>query len=147
SPGQPDSSKLIQAIRYGDDLRMPPKGKLSNEQIAVLTTWIKLGARWPDNPKAVRGRSTERLTISGKDRAFGSCPPVKQPLVPDVRDKSWARTPIDAFVLAKLEERGLHPVAPAEKRTLLRRATFDLIGLPPTIEEIEAFLADDSTDA
>ena len=94
----------------------------------------------PDSPAPV-GMSIE------EGREFWSFKPVANPPVPDVRNPSWVRTPIDAFVLAKLEANGLQPAPPADKRTLIRRVTFDLVGLPPTPSEVEAFLADESPDA
>jgi hypothetical protein len=137
-PGNPDASLLIEAIRYtNEDLQMPPKGrKLSDEQIADLENWVKMGA--PDT----------RIGITIKNpRDHWSFKPRKDPPVPDVQDKGWGQTPIDAFILAKLEEKDGKPNPPADKRTLIRRATFDLIGVPPTPEEVNNFLADSSPDA
>jgi hypothetical protein len=147
-PGEPDKSRLVEAIGYRNvDLRMPPKGKLADEQIGVLTAWVKMGAPWPE--AAVRAPAPEAgFKVTAKDREFWSFQPVKQPPVPDIRNpKSEIRNPIDRFVLAKLEEKGLRPSPAADKRTLLRRVTFDLVGLPPTPEEMDAFLADDAPDA
>src|SRR5208282_2818341 len=111
--------------------------KLSEQQLAALTTWVKMGAAWPATASATRAAPASNFKITAKDRAFWSFQPVKQSLVPLVKNTAWPRSPLDAFVLAKLEEKGLRPVAPADKRTLIRRATFDLIGLPPTPEEID----------
>jgi cytochrome c553 len=148
-PGQPDKSRLVEAIGYGkDDLRMPPKGKLSDEQVAVLTAWVKMDAPWPEAATAVRPAATESgFKITEKDRAFWAFQPVKQPTVPAIKNAGRVKSSIDHFILAKLEENGLRPAPPADRRTLIRRATFDLIGLPPTPEEVDAFLADDSPDA
>jgi hypothetical protein len=148
-PGQPDKSRLVQAVGYTkEDLRMPPKGKLTNEQTAVLSAWIKMDAPWPETGTAVRSATPDSgLKITEKDRAFWAFQPVKPPPLPVVKDRAWVQSPLDHFVLAKLEEKGLRPAAPADRRTLLRRVTFDLIGLPPTPEEIDAFLADDSPDS
>ncbi len=147
--GQPEKSRLVQAVHYGDDkLRMPPKDKLSDQQIGLLTAWVKVGAPWPELTTNVRSAAPESgFKITEKDRAFWAFQPVRQPPLPAVRDAGWVKSPLDHFVLAKLEAKGLRPVAPADKRTLLRRATFDLIGLPPTPEEIDAFLADAAPDA
>jgi cytochrome c553 len=147
-PGHPEQSLLLKAIHYKDELKMPPKGQLRAEQIAALTTWIKQGAPWPETTQEVRPvlqGSTFRITP--KDRAFWSFQPVAVPPVPGQHDSAWAKTPIDHFVLAKLEEKHLRPVEAADRRTLIRRATFALIGLPPTPEEIDAFLQDESPDA
>jgi cytochrome c553 len=147
-PGHPEASLLIKAIHYGDEPRMPPKGKLPAEAIAALTRWIHQGAPWPRTETQVRAASGSRVfKITAKDRAFWSFQPLANPPPPPVHDASWPKMPLDHFVLAKLEANGLKPAPPADKRTLIRRATFDLIGLPPTVEEIDAFLHDDSPDA
>jgi mono/diheme cytochrome c family protein len=148
-PGKPEDSRLITAVHYDDTPRMPPKGKLKAEEIAALTEWVRRGAVWPDTDARVRPApiAGRELTITDKDRAFWSFQPVANPPLPAVRDAAWPRTSIDYFLLARLEAAGLHPVEPADKRTLLRRVTFDLTGLPPTPEEVDAFLADDSPDA
>jgi mono/diheme cytochrome c family protein len=142
-PGDPAKSLLINAIRYTDpDLQMPPKGKkLSDEQIADLTTWVAMGA--PDPRIALSG--IKRSADNGK--SHWAWKPLTKPEVPKVQDSGWAKSPIDNFILAKLEERQLKPNTTADKRTLIRRATFDLIGLPPTPQEVEQFVKDDSPDA
>jgi cytochrome c553 len=143
-PGDPEKSLLIKAVRYTDpDLQMPPKGeKLTDAQIADLTAWVKMGAPDPRTGKAAI--ATKKTT--GKDHwAFK---PVTNPTPPQIGNrKSPIANPIDAFILARLDEKGLKPSPPADKRTLIRRAYFDLIGLPPTPEEVEAFLEDKSPDA
>ncbi|HVZ64261.1 MAG TPA: PSD1 and planctomycete cytochrome C domain-containing protein [Lacunisphaera sp.] len=146
-PGKPDDSLLIEAVRYMDeDLQMPPPnhgGKLSAAQIADLTEWVRRGA--PDPRVPVVAENGQAYGGVGKNHwAFQ---PVRPPAVPAVHDTAWATSPIDQFVLAALESRGLHPNPPADKRTLIRRATFDLTGLPPTEPEIQRFLADESPDA
>jgi mono/diheme cytochrome c family protein len=147
-PGHPEESVLIKAISYNAEPKMPPKGKLKDDQIAVLTTWVKQGAVWPDSDPMLRASPPDDdFKITDKDRAFWSFQPPRNPALPDVRDTSWPKSSIDRFVLAELESRGMRPVAPADKRTLIRRATFDLIGLPPTPEEVEAFVNDESPDA
>ncbi|QVL31602.1 DUF1553 domain-containing protein [Telmatocola sphagniphila] len=144
-PGQPDKSLLIKAVRYQGDLQMPPKGKLTNKQIELLEKWVKLGARWPGvDSTPVPG---SHFTITEKQRQFWSFQTVKFPPLPAFRDSSWAKSEIDRLILTGLRAKNLAPAAPADKRTLLRRATFDLIGLPPKPEEIEAFLKDDSPEA
>ncbi len=148
-PGRPEESLLVKAIHYMDDeLKMPPKGQLKAEEIAALTTWVKQGAHWPQAVAASRtATKTSGFQITAEDRAFWSFQPIANPPLPKVQDKGWPKTTIDHFILAKLEAIKLHPAEPADKRTLLRRATFDLIGLPPTPEEIDAFLKDESPDA
>src|SRR5204863_5948758 len=124
----PDKSLLIKAIRYTDEnLQMPPKGKkLSPEQIAELETWVKIGA--PD-PRVGNGNEVGNAeTIAAKARAHWAFQPVHSPPIPEVKDQRWVKTPVDTFILAKLEAKGLTPSARADKRTLIRRATFDLIG-------------------
>ncbi len=147
-PGHPDKSLLIDAVRYtDDDLKMPPKGKLSDREIGLLSQWVKMGAPDPRTAEAAarpKGRPPIDLDAGRKFWAFR--PPTK-PVTPDVKDRDWARSDIDRFVLASLESKGIHPVAPADKRTLIRRATLDLTGLPPTPEEVEAFVNDSSKDA
>ena len=145
--GDPDKSMLIEAVRYQNrDLQMPPKGRLSDAEVAILEKWVRLGvpdSRTESQPGAIRptGMSIE------DGREFWSFKPVADPTVPDVQNVDWVQTPIDAFVMAKLEGNKTRPAERADKRTLIRRVTFDLIGLPPTSEEIAAFLADDSSDA
>jgi cytochrome c553 len=147
-PGHPEESLLVKAIHYADEPRMPPKGKLSADAIAALTTWIRQGAPWPNTDTQVRSVSVSReFKITAKDRAFWCFQAVSDPPPPPVTDTNWPKTPVDHFVLAKLQTNGLKPARPADKRTLIRRATFDLLGLPPTTTEINAFLADDAPDA
>ena len=142
-PGDPESSLLIKAIRYTDpDLQMPPKGKkLPDEVIADLTAWVKMGA--PDPRDATAAQKV--WADSGKNH--WAWQPLKKPAVPEVKDTGWPKTPVDDFILAKLEEKGLKPNPPADKRTLIRRATFDLVGLPPTAAEVDDFLKDDLPEA
>lgn len=144
-PGDPDKSLLIKAVRYTDeDLQMPPKGeKLTDQQIAALVNWVKMGAPDPRVATAVGGIQSSNK--SGRDHwAFK---PIKNPPVPQVDDANWNDNPVDAFIYTKLQANGMKPNPPADKRTLIRRATFDLIGLPPTQKEIKDFLDDNSADA
>ncbi len=146
-PGNPDKSLLIKAVRYQDaDLKMPPKGeKLSDSQIAALTQWVKMGA--PD-PRTV-GKTTLASAASwSKDRRnHWAFQPIRKQAEPVVQDTNWVANPIDSFILAKLEKNDMKPNPPADRRTLIRRATYDLTGLPPTPEEVKAFLDDSSADA
>ncbi len=139
--GDPENSLLIKAVRYSDpDLQMPPKGeKLSDPQIADLVQWVKMGAPAPDI-------SNFKSQISNP-RTHWSFQPVTRPVPPAVTNGAWVKTPVDAFILGQLEEQGLKPSPPADKRTLLRRVYFDLIGLPPTPEEVQAFLDDAAPEA
>ncbi len=145
--GKPDKSLLIKAIRGTDpDMVMPPKGdKLTPGQIADFEKWIVMGA--PDPREATTGAKGLAVDMA-KAKAHWAFQPIANPATPKVKDsKGWVQTPIDAFVLAKLQEKGLTPSPKADKRTLIRRATFDLTGLPPTPDEVSAFLADNSKDA
>ncbi|WP_406695514.1 PSD1 and planctomycete cytochrome C domain-containing protein [Singulisphaera sp. Ch08] len=143
-PGDPSKSLLIQAVNHQGDFAMPPNRKLSDEQIGDLELWVERGAPWPggDSPVAIRSGA-----ITDEDRRFWSFQPVADPPVPATVDRVWARTEIDAFILARLETGGLKPSPPADRRTLIRRASFDLIGLPPTPAEVNAFVADPAPDA
>jgi Protein of unknown function (DUF1553)/Protein of unknown function (DUF1549)/Planctomycete cytochrome C len=142
-PGDPEHSLLIKAVRYKDpDLQMPPKGKqLPENAIADLVTWIKMGAPDPRAATVAQKAHTE------SSKTHWAWQPLTKPGLPAVQDHTWAKTPIDNFILAKLEEKGLKPNPPADKQTLIRRATFDLIGLPPTTAEVDDFLKDNSPDA
>ncbi|MBX9582606.1 MAG: DUF1549 domain-containing protein, partial [Gemmataceae bacterium] len=138
-PGKPDEGELLARVASADDdTRMPPEGHpLTKEQIAVLRAWVEQGAKVPadDAPEP-------------DPRDHWSFRSVKRPPVPEIRStKLEIRSPVDAFVAAEWEKRGLQPVGPADKRTLLRRVTIDLTGLPPTADESAAFLADDAPDA
>ncbi len=147
-PGNPDESLLIQAVRHTHDkLKMPKDGQLTKEQVEALAEWVKDGAVWPEGPPAATLAPPAPYVIKPEQRAFWSIQPLSQPEPPQVRDSGWPRTDIDRYVLAKLEQQGLTPVRPADRRTLLRRVSLDLIGLPPTPEETEAFLKDDAPNA
>lgn len=147
-PGDPNKSLLIEAVRYtNSDLKMPPKNRLPAADIELLEKWVAMGAPDPRTP-VVAGAAPAPTGMSIEEgRQFWSFKPVSDPSLPEVRTPGWVQTPIDAFVLAKLEASGLQPAPRADKRTLIRRVTFDLTGLPPTPKEIEAFLADESSDA
>ncbi|MBI3876944.1 MAG: PSD1 domain-containing protein [Verrucomicrobia bacterium] len=141
-PGDAEQSQLIRALRWTDDkLQMPPKKKLSDAHIADFVAWINSGAPFPDS--ASRASRPSSLA-SVKHWAFQ---PPKEPLVPKVKDKRWPRTPVDSFILAKLEANGFKPSPPADRRTLIRRASYGLVGLPPTQAEVDAFIADTSDEA
>ncbi len=136
--GDAAKSALYQRVAgLGDQARMPMGGKLEPRQIALLKTWIDQGANWPDSISA-------GAVEVKKHWAF--IPP-KRPELPAVKNAGWCKNPIDRFVLARLEKEGLSPSAEADRVTLLRRASLDLVGLPPTIEEVDAFLKDKSPNA
>ena len=139
-PGDAEKSLLIRAVRQTDGkLRMPQGGKLRAEEINALVEWVKSGAPWPETKAAP---ATESSTLRPEQRAFWSFQPLRKTAIPQVSDTGWARTNIDRFVLAAMEKQGLKPVAAADKRTLLRRVTLDLTGLPPTPEEFDGFEKD-----
>ena len=144
-PGKPEESLLFHAVSHTNgDLEMPPKNRLSQSEISHLKSWIVMGA--PDPREGEISRSITRIDLE-KGRQFWSFqPPVKHP-VPTVRDTSWPLNDIDRFILARLESRNLTPAQPAAKSALLRRIYFDLIGLPPTPEDLNAFLEDKSPGA
>jgi cytochrome c553 len=137
-PGKPDDSRLIAAVRHTGRLKMPPRDKLNDRQVADLVSWVRAGAFWP-GAAASEPRSPQQT--------FWAFQPVRDPPLPSVKDATWPRTPIDRFLLARLESAHLAPAPPASRDTLLRRLTFDLTGLPPTPEEVEAFAADTRPDA
>ncbi len=144
--GSAEKSLLIHAIRYTDaSLQMPPKGKLSADDVAALTKWISEGAGW-SSAGAGKAPAVAAFDIQTRKKHW-AWQPLQNAVIPVVKNTAWARNPIDRFILAKLEAGKLKPAPAADKRTLLRRVTFDLIGLPPTPQESDAFLADTSPNA
>ena len=139
-PGKPDESLLWEQVESGE---MPPKAPLSSEEKAVLRRWIADGASWGTDPIDPYQVTTARR--AGRD--WWSLQPVRRPVPPEVAHEGWVRSPLDRFVLRKLEAEGLSPRHEADRRTLIRRLRFDLTGLPPTPEEVDAFLGDHSPDA
>ncbi len=149
-PGDPDKSLLIQAVRQTGDLKMPKGGHLKDDQIATLVQWVKMGAPWPSASAAIASTTAKTGSITEKQREFWSFQPLKSvvpPPVANARYKNWPRTPIDRFILDGLHSAGLTPAPEADRRTLIRRVTFDLTGLPPTQPEVEAFVNDKSANA
>lgn len=151
TPGEPAKSRIVEAVNYlNEDMAMPPKGKLADAQIQVITEWVQMGAPWPGTDA-----NTTETQAEGKPaydwekfrREHWSFRPIAKTQPPSVSMPAWPSSPIDQFILAKLESEGLQPNAPAEKRTLIRRAYFDVTGLPPTPEKVDAFLNDASPDA
>ncbi|MBC8356494.1 MAG: PSD1 domain-containing protein [Planctomycetes bacterium] len=143
---KPDESLLIDAINYGEVYQMPPKSKLPSKEIAALTKWVSMGAPWPKEDLAPAGH-LEAFDLKGRKQAHWCWQPLRDPRLPLVKDRDWAQQPLDSFILARLEEAELSPAAPASKRTLIRRAYFDLIGLPPSPIEVDTFLSDQSPQA
>jgi hypothetical protein len=157
-PGNPGKSILLHAIAYEDpSLQMPPRGKLPARAISDLTEWVKQGAPWPTSTANVaiqsspnQNSSIVNLPLSIMHRPttdFWSFKPLSKSPIPAVKNKSWPRNPIDNFILSNLDSNGLKPAPPAEQSVWLRRVTFDLIGLPPTPAELDAFLKDNSANA
>jgi hypothetical protein len=141
--GKAADSLLIQAVEQTHSrLKMPPQAKLKAEEVEDLRTWIDAGAVWP-----ARSTPTGKPSITAEQRAFWSFQQVRRPAVPQTRDRKWAKTNVDRFLLARLEAAGLAPAKPSGKYTLIRRVTFDLTGLPPTPEEVSAFVGDESANA
>ena len=146
-PGRPDQSLLVDAVSYsGDVTEMPPSGKLPERLIEDFRKWIAMGAPLPDDdaPNALQSRKSVSVR---QGREFWSFQPLKVQSVPDVTLPDWSERPLDPFVLRKLENHGFHPAPLADRRTYIRRVSFDLIGLPPTLEEIDWFVSDGSEDA
>ena len=144
SPGKSDASELIRRITSADKAEMmPPKGeRLSAREIALLKAWIDAGASWPETDRAI-------AEARRADKSWWSLQPIAnvEPPLPKAIPAAWAKSPIDRFIFAKLAERNLQPSAPADRRTLIRRVSYDVTGLPPTPEEVEAFVSDKSPDA
>lgn len=138
----PAASVLLEMVSYKDaDHQMPPKGKLGDEELAILAHWMEMGAPY-DPALEIKGATTERrgFTVKDEDRAWWAYRPVSDPTVPGVEDAEWKANGIDAFVRAQLAHEGLTPNPPADPAALLRRVTYDLTGLPPTLAEVEAFV-------
>ena len=147
-PGKGASSHLVRFVARTDEPHMPPKQPAPEGAVALLTRWIDLGAAY-DRPlvEAAGPAGPKPLTVTDKDRDYWAYRPLRPTAPPAVKDAAWAANPIDRFVLARLEAKGIAPAADADRRTLIRRVTFDLTGLPPTPEEVEAFVADPAPDA
>ena len=141
--GNPEDSLLIRAVRYEEeDLQMPPKnGRIARREIGLLEDWVEMGCPHPAS-------STPSMSAAKRQASsHWSFQPISRPSVPNVQDNGWIRTPIDAFILAKLKSKGLQPNPAADKRTLIRRANFDLTGMPPSMREFDDFMADSSDEA
>ncbi len=148
-PGDPEQSLMIKAVRQVDaKLKMPMGSKLKDAEIEDLVAWVKAGAVWPATAAPTTARQDGgKYVITPEQKAFWSLVPLKNPAPPQVKDAKWARTDVDRFILAHLEKQSMKPAHAASKHDLIRRATLDLTGLPPTPEEIAAFEKDPSPDA
>jgi len=140
-PGKPEESRLIEAVRYKGETQMPPDGPLGAAQVAILEKWVQLGAPWPASAVPA---DTERQQKHKTHWAFQPVAKVEPPLV---AQSDWCSTPVDQFVRQRLDQAGLAPAIIADRRTLIRRVTYDLTGLPPTPEQVETFAADPDPEA
>ena len=139
-PGKPAESLMIDAINYGEVYQMPPKSKLPDREVTVLTRWVAEGLAWPAG-ESVAGPDSETDFDLARRKADHWCwQPIKRQRIPRVSDRAWPSHPLDNFVLHRLEREKLTPAAPADRHSLIRRASFDLIGLPPTATEVSAFI-------
>lgn len=145
-PGDADNSLLIEAVRY-ESYEMPPKGKLPDRDIGTLVRWVNMGAPWPEEAAPTADGPLNQFDLEERKSEHWVWQPVADAGAPEVRDDAWPRSDIDRHVLARLEEAGLKPARDADRTAILRRLHFDLIGLPPTPEEVEAFLSDDDKGA
>jgi mono/diheme cytochrome c family protein len=143
---KPDDSTLLKAIYYKDGLEMPPTGKLKPEQIDTLSKWVKAGLPMKDTAATAKTEHKGGV-ITPEARNYWAYKPVRRPAVPVVRNSAWVSNPIDTFILSKLEAKGLAPAPPADRVALVRRLYYDLTGLPPTPEQVDAFVADKSDNA
>ncbi len=148
TPGNPNASLLIQALRHSsEDIAMPPKKKLPPQVIADFETWVKMGAPDPRDLDTVAAIQAKESIDWDKAREWWSFRPLTLPKLPTVKNSKWPANGVDNFILAKLEQAKLSPAVDADKRALIRRASYDLTGLPPTPEEVTAFLQDRSPQA
>lgn len=145
-PGFPEKSLLIAAVQYGGKpTPMPPTGRLSDKEIALLIEWVKMGA--PDPRENAAPTNKPRVIDIARGKQWWAFQPLKKTTSPKVKDANWSLAPLDNFILAKLEAKGLRPNPSADRRRLIRRVFFDILGLPPSPEEVEAFVADKRPDA
>jgi len=150
TPGDAAASRLYRHLTGQQQPQMPLGGRLTDQEIATVKAWIDGGAGWDNGVTLVapaKPAATSENTFTDQQRRYWAFQKVVKSSVPPVKNRGWAHNPVDAFVLAKLEGKGLRPNPPADKITLIRRAYFDLIGLPPSPEEVQAFLADRSPNA
>ena len=147
-PGQPENSLLVQAIHYENpDLQMPPKKKLTEAEISDLVYWIKMEAPWPNEVAQNTAAKTSSFNLEQRRQQHWAWKPIETERPPAVDNTNWPASPVDQFILSKLEQNNLQPAPTADKRTLIRRAYFDLIGLPPAPRDVESLLNDSSPHA
>ncbi len=148
-PGDPDHSLLIKAVNHVGDYQMPPKRKLTSDEITMLTEWVKVGLPWPATHAATNEKKLSPLELANSHRqTHWAYQPVQRPDTPQIPNpKSQIQNAIDAFILAKSNEKGLTASPAADRRTLIRRLNFDLVGLPPSPDEVDAYQTDNSPDA
>ena len=146
-PGDPGASRLIQALRYASTVKMPPTGKLPEEQISSFVKWVEIGAPWPLEQAPEAAGPKPKFDLEARKREHWAWQPLKRSPPPAASNSQWSDHPVDRFLLAKLEEKELSPAKPANRYILFRRLSFDLTGLPPTPRQIESFVHDDSEGA
>ncbi|MCE9527400.1 MAG: DUF1549 domain-containing protein, partial [Planctomycetales bacterium] len=144
--GQPDKSQLVKAIHHLGDIKMPPEKKLTDTEIADISKWVEMGLPWPKSAESAKPLSLEQRAVEAR-RTMWSLQRVHRPTIPTVSKADWLNTPVDAFILTKLDAAKLSPSPEVDRRTLIRRTSFDLLGLPPTPEEVTQFVNDASPDA
>jgi hypothetical protein len=145
-PGDVDGSSLIEAVRY-ESLEMPPKGKLPANDIATLEQWVGMGAPWPKEAAPTDNADRDVFDLEQRKSEFWVWQPVRSDAAPNVKNAEWPRNDLDRYILARLEEAGLSPTGDADRTALMRRLYFDLIGLPPSVKQVEAFLANNDANA
>ena len=139
--GDPDASRLIEAIEYHGDVQMPPDAPMEDAEVATLVRWVRAGLPWGAS-REIAPDMTSAEAIAAAGAAHWAFQPITRPAVPEIGDSAWPVNDIDRFVLGKLREEGMTPAPAVDRRTWLRRVTFDLVGLPPTMAEVEAFEGD-----
>ncbi len=145
-PGDPESSLIIEAVHY-ESYEMPPKGKLSDQEIQILEKWVEMGAPWPDEPAPTANAGVPVFDLQARKAEQWAWQPIASPPLPEVQDTAWPRDDLDRFILAQLEAAELQPAGDAERGALVRRLYFDLTGLPPTAEQVRQAIADDRPQA
>lgn len=146
-PGSPDESLLIESIHYGGDYEMPPDSKMPDAEIELLEAWVADGAPWPAHDEDEGEVAGEEFDLASRKESHWCWNPLRVPALPAVNQKGWALDPLDLYILSAMEAAGVTPASEADKATWLRRVSFDLTGLPPTVSEWEAFRDDDSAQA
>ena len=147
-PGKPAESLLVEAINYGETVQMPPKSRLPKDEVATLTRWVEMGMPWPSGETGSAAVAAKAgFNLEARKEAHWAWKPIEPRVPPSVRDASWPLDPVDRFLLARLDAKGLKPALDVGLRAFARRVSFDLTGLPPTPKEVEAFVNDGSPDA